>query len=247
MRRGLIVFAILLVMASTGHAEVKQLHIALGSGYPPFYSFDENKQPSGICIDIVNLVAQAMNITVQYDSYPWKRMLSYGKEGKVDAVMPLFKTAEREQFLSFPEVGLVDEDNSFFISPSNPLNYSGKLVEVANLKVGVMDNYSYGKEFDSMDFPNKTVAKSAEQLIMLVQNKRIDLGIGNSKVITYFAKKMSATDKIRFLSPPVTVNPLFIGFSKKRVDQDFVARFNKQLQKLKATQTYAEITRDYGL
>ena len=245
MKKVLVIFVIFFAIACPAHAEVAQLHIGLSTGYPPFYFFDENKQPTGICIDIVNQVAQSMNISVQYVSYPWKRMLKYGSDGKVDAVMPLFKTNEREQFLTFPETGLIDETNSFFTSNANTIKYSGKFTDIINLKIGVIDKYSYGKEFDNIDFTDKTIVQDSKQLILLVQKNRIELGLGNSKVVTYFAKKMDAADKIHFLYPPVTINPLFVGFSKKRVSQDFVNQFNKQLQKFKTTKAYAEIVQAY--
>lgn len=57
---------------------------------------------------------------VKFTGYPWKRMLQYGKEGEVDAVMPLFQTLEQEQFLLFPKTALIDEDNRFFTTASNP-------------------------------------------------------------------------------------------------------------------------------
>lgn len=245
MKKALVIFISFLAITCPAYAEVTQLHIGLSTGYPPFYFFDKNKQPTGICVDIINQVAQAMNISVRYESYPWKRLLKHGKEGKVDAVMPLFKTDEREQFLAFPETGLIDEANRFFTSSSNSIKYSGKLTDVVNHKIGVIDNYSYGKNFDNTDFTNKTIVQDPKQLILLVQRKRIELGLGNSKVISYFAKKMDAADEIHFLSPPVTISQLFIGFSKKRVDKDFVNQFNKQLQKLKTSKKYAEIIQAY--
>jgi polar amino acid transport system substrate-binding protein len=245
MKKTLLIFVSLFALTCPANAELKQFHIGLSTGYPPFYFFDENKRPTGICIDIVNQVAQAMNISVQYESYPWKRMLNYGEDGKVDAVMPLFKTDEREQFLTFPETGLINEVNSLFTSNSNTIRFSGKLTELINHKIGVIEKYSYGKEFDNTDFTNKTIVHDPKQLILLVQHNRIELGLGNSKVIKYISKKMDAADKIHFLNPPVAINPLFIGFSKKSVDQDFVNQFNKQLQKFKASKAYTEIIQAY--
>ena len=245
MKKALVIIVSIFFITCPAYAEIKQLHVGISTGYPPFYFFDENNQPTGICIDIINQVAKSMNISVQYDSYPWKRMLNFGKEGKVDAVMPLFKTEEREDFLIFPEMGLIEETNRFFTHTSNNIKYSGKLSDVINLRIGVIDKFSYGQEFDHTDFADKTIVRDTELLISLVRNKRVELGIGNSKVIRYEAKKMDAADSIRFLTPPVTINSLFIGFSRNRVDQDFVNQFNKQLQKFKTTEAYAEIIQAY--
>lgn len=245
MKKALVIFICFFAMSCPTYAEVSQLHVGLSTSYPPFYFFDKNDRPAGICIDILNQVARSMNISVHYDSFPWKRMLKYGKEGKVDAVMPLFKTAERETFLYFTETGLVDEANSFFTSSSNPIQYSGKLADVIDRTIGVIDTYSYGEAFDNTEFTNKTIVQDANQLILLVRNKRVELGIGNSKVISYYARKSNTADEIHFLSPPVTINQLFIGFSKKRIDQDFVHKFNRQLKNFVATKAYEEILQSY--
>ena len=158
---------------------------------------------------------------------------------------PCSKLTNGSSFLTFPETGLIDETNNFFVSNSNTIKYSGKLTDVIDLKIGVIDKYSYGKKFDNTEFTDKTIVQDSKQLILLVQENRIELGLGNSKVITYFAKKMNATDEILFLYPPVTINPLFVGFSKKRVNQDFINQFNKQLQNFKTTKAYAEIIQAY--
>lgn len=245
MKKIFVILVSLFTIASPSYAEIVKLNVGISTGYPPFYFFDKNKQPTGICIDIINQIAQSMNVSVQYTSYPWKRMLKYAQEGKVDAVMPLFKTDDREKFLTFPAVGLVDETNNFFTSSSNSIKYSGKLTDVIDLKIGVMDTFSYGKEFDNTDFTNKTIVNDLEQLILLVQRKRLQLGIGNAKVVNYSAKKMNVLDEIQFLSPPITVSPLFIGFSKKRIGSEFVNQFNKQLHTFKTSKAYAEILQAY--
>lgn len=237
----------LFLLASNAYADVSQLLISVSTGYPPFYFFTEDKQPTGICIDIIDQVAQRMGIEVEYVSYPWKRMLEYGKSGAVDAVLPLFKTPERERFLLFPTEALAIEENRFFTATSSSLGYTGRLADIAGHGIGVIDGYSYGPEFDSLKLEEKTVVMSQEQLIRLVLHQRIDYGIGNSKVINFTARKMNKAEQLRFLSPPVTSESLFIGFSKKKISPGFVARFSDVLREFKATDTYRGILRNYGL
>ncbi len=236
---------ILLSMFSNSYASKKHLNVGISTGYPPFYFFTDNNKPAGICIDVINMVTQKMGITVSYTSYPWRRMLLSGEKGTVDAIMPLFSTPEREQFLVFPEVGLIDEDNSFFTTDSNPNSYTGNLAKLKNHKIAVVDNYSYGPDFDHIDFGNKMAVDTTEQLISLVQSGRADLGIGNTHVISYTAKKMNVAKKLKFLSPPVTIEPLFIGFSRVKISPDFVTRFSEKLRKFKMTPAYQQIINSY--
>ena len=227
-------------------AEDKVLHVGISTGYPPYYFYDDSQKPVGICVDILNHVAEQLDISVQYTSYPWKRLIHNGKEGIVDAIMPLFKTPDRQLFLIFPENNLIMESNNFFTLTSNPLTYSGNLDDVVEYSVGVVESYSYGEEFDKKSIPQKTVAKTGEQLLQQVLNKRVDIGIGNSMVITYLANQTNAADKIKFLSPSVTESPLYIGFSKKTTSVDFVTKFNKSLQEFKATKAYSVIIEKYN-
>ena len=200
---------LILILPGLSHAEPTRLHIGISSGYPPYYFFDKEQNPSGICIEIIGHVAQKLQIEVYYSSFPWKRMIHNGKEGIVDAIMPLFKTKERSSFLIFPASSLIREDNRFFTLKARELSYSGNLDDVADYHIGVIDGYSYGQEFDTNKaIKNKAIAKGEDHLIQLVLNQRVDMGIGNSMVITYMAAQKNLSEKIQFLSPPVVENPL---------------------------------------
>lgn len=159
--------------------------------------------------------------------------------------MPLFKTSEREFFLTFPETEIIMEDNSFFTLKSKILNYSGDLNDITNRHIGAVENYSYGEAFDKKNIKHKTIAESEDQLIQLVLNKRVEIGIGNTMVITYFARKKDVADRIKFLSPPVIEHPLYIGFSKKKIPTEFVTQFNKALIDFKLSKEYVAIIGKY--
>lgn len=238
---------LILILPCTLHAEQSRLHIGISTGYPPYYFFDKEQNPSGICIDIIRHIAQQLHIEVYFSSFPWKRMIYNGKEGIVDAVMPLFKTEERSSFLLFPESSLIQEDNSFFTLKSSKLSYSGNLNDIAEYHIGVIDGYSYGQAFDTNDaIKHKAVTQGEDQLIQLVVNQRVDMGVGNSMVITYLAAQKNLAQKIHFLKPPVVENPLHIGFSKANISPEFVANFSQALEKFKSTDTYREIIRKYS-
>ena len=245
MKEMLLLIVLILSFPNAIHAEKQSLHIGISTGYPPFYFFDEDHKPDGICIDIIRHVAKQLNVSVQFSSYPWNRMIHNGKEGYIDAIMPLFKTSDREQFLIFPDTELIMEDNSFFALKSKTVSYSGDLKDITNRHIGVIENYSYGDAFDNTQMTHKIIAESEDQLIQLVLYERIEMGIGNKMVITYIANKKDAADKIKFLSPPVIKNPLYIGFSKKKASAEFVIRFNKSLQDFKLSEDYAAILKKY--
>jgi len=244
------ILAVLLVISSvvpwTGSTAADELIIGTSTGYPPYYFKDEGSL-EGLCIDIINETAKNLGVTVVYKQYPWKRMLHYGKIGKVDAVMPLFKTVERETFLYFFQNELAVEENRFFIKKSLNIHYTGDLHQLQPYRVGIVDEYSYGSAFDAADFLKKIPAKNDGRLLELFARDRFDIGLGNRHVILYHADQAGITDNIVFLEPFITKTPLYIGFSKAGKTPDRARAFSAALTDLKHSQFYANLLKRYRL
>ena len=95
----------LFFMQMTAFAADK-VEVNISGGYPPFYIVDKvtsNCNPSGFCIDIINEVAKMIDIYIVYNSYPWNRCLKNMEYGNGDAMLPLYKTADREKYMFYDE------------------------------------------------------------------------------------------------------------------------------------------------
>ena len=143
-----------------------ELIIGTSTGYPPYY-FVENGKLAGVCVEVINQTAQLLGMQTVYKQYPWKRMLHSGKTGKVDAVMPLFKTPERELFLLFPEIEIAMEENSFFTRQDSGIHFSGTFKNIKPYPIGVVADYSYGREFDRAGYLKKITAKNDLNLLQM--------------------------------------------------------------------------------
>ena len=227
-------------------AWARTIIVGTSTGYPPYY-YLEKGQLKGICVDIVNEVSNRMGIVIKYEQYPWKRMLYFGKTGKVDAVMPLFKTKERQQYLYFLNNRLAYEENNFFAYKKSNIDFTGSLMALRFYKIGVVKDYSYGENFDQAAYLSKIEVYSDEALLKMFSFKRFDLGIGNRSVILYHAHQLGIANQIEFLQPAVTRNPLYIGFSKKREHKRLAETFSKELEAFQSTPGYMEILKAFGL
>lgn len=222
----------------------KELVVGIGNGYPPYY-YRENGMLEGICVDIVNQVAKEMDLKLSYKLLPWKRMLASAKKGSVDAIMPLFRTEEREKFLLFNGLGLATEINYLFTSKEKNINYAGDISQLSPHTIGVVNNYSYGEEFD--DFPGlqKIFTNSDQHLIEMFSHNRFDLGLGNKYVTLFYARKLKVENELVFLDPPVSQNLLYIGFSKHSKNSDMAVEFAQKLERFKTTTQYYDIINNY--
>lgn len=227
-----------------GTANADELIIGTSTGYPPYY-FEENGTLKGLCVDIINATGKKLNISVRYIQYPWKRMLHSGRTGSVDAVMPLFRTPERETFLYFYKNELAVEENRFFVKKDRDIHYTGDLKKLQTYSIGVVDNYSYGPVFDAAAFLNRIQLKNDQSLLEMLIRDRLDMGLGNPDVISFYAARNGSVNSIRFLDPAVTATPLYIGFSKARKTRAMAMAFSETLAIFKQSSAYTTLLNQY--
>jgi len=223
----------------------EEITVGVSTGYPPYY-YEQNGDLEGICIDIVNSVAQSLNLQIIYKQYPWKRMLLNAQQGHVDAIMPLFRTEERDGYLYLENLDLVDEKNSFFTWKDTNVHFAGDFETIQPYTLGVVTEYSYGEKFDKYSHFKKVITQNDKHLVEMFKHKRFDVGIGSEDVVLFNAKKENISDQIQFLEPYITQAPLFIGFSKARGHKDLSKRFSAALKRFKLTKEYQTIVEKYG-
>lgn len=228
------------------NVKASDLTVGVSSGYPPYY-FESKGKFTGICIDLVNAVAHEIGIKVHYEAYPWKRLLHNAKTGKIDAIMPLFRTQEREKYLYFEGLDLIHETNNLFISAQSPTSYQGSFEDLSQYKIGVIIDYSYGEKFDNFAFPEKIVTRNEQHLISMFLHNRYDIGIGNRYVIHYYANEAGVAENIKFLDPPITQEMLYLGFTKSRPAITLAEKFAEALGRIKKRAEYQNIINRYGI
>lgn len=243
----IIIFCLVLCFGPTfSWGTGKEITVGVSTGYPPYY-YEHNGELVGVCIDLVNNVAQTLDLKITYKQYPWKRLLYNAQNGHIDAVMPLFRTAERDTFLYMENLDLVDEENSLFTWKNNKIKFDGSFENIQSYKIGVVTGYSYGEKFDRYVNFNKVVTQNDKHLVEMFKHKRFDVGIGSQDVVMFNAKKENIADQIKFLEPHITKDPLYIGFSRVKGLEDLSRQFSAALNRLKSTKEYQVILENNGM
>jgi len=246
MKKSLISILLLTVFAAHAHAG-PPITIVRGQDYPPYHYFDQTGTETGFIVDIIRDVAVTMNLNIDFQQYPWSRCLELVKKGRADAMMNLFKTKERMAFMHFNDAVLGYEVNRFFKLKNYYINYSGDMATLFPLRLGAIRNYSYGKDFDSIAFPLLVELETEKDLIKSLVNKRCEIIVGNESVIQVLKERMGFKDYIEPVSPVVSRDPLYVGFSKALNHKRLSRKFSKALEDFKKTKSYAAILKNYGL
>jgi len=223
----------------------KEIVVGYFEDFPP-YTFEKNGKVTGIFPDMLAEVNKLTGIKIKYTKLPWKRLLANAKNGEIDAVMPLFKTREREAYYYYPSRGCAVAEVLFFTWKDFNIDYTGNFQELIPYNIGIVEEYFYGDDFDNANYLLKDVSPSDEALMEKFSKGRFKIGVGTRRVIEFYAQKFGIRDKIKFLEPPLVIKSLYIAFSKKKIPQEFVNTFSSALEKMEKQGKYSEILSKYG-
>jgi len=76
-------FIIFLIISLDAHALYKREITCATTIFEPYTI----KDSTGIDVDILNIIAKKLNWKITYQYYPWARLISHEKTGRIDAVL----------------------------------------------------------------------------------------------------------------------------------------------------------------
>lgn len=228
-------------------ADQKRITIVRGQNFPPYHHLDKDGREAGFVIETIIETARLTGIEVEFKQFPWSRCLNMVKTGQVDAMMNLFKTQEREKTMFFHDNIIAWETNVFFVRTTSSAKFDGNYNNIDLLRLAAIRNYSYGKTFDKYPFKNKVELETENELINSLINQRSDIIIGNKLTIKRLLANKNLDSQIKVLTPDISRDPLYLGFSKKKGHEQLSIRFSDNLIKFKSSDQYEKMLTKYSL
>ncbi|NMP33314.1 transporter substrate-binding domain-containing protein [Thalassotalea sp. M1531] len=243
----LIFFSFYSVNLKAEQASVITLNIAKPEqAYPP-YHWLENGEVKGLLPDIIAATTRLMgNVEVNYVVMPWKRMFELANKGDIDAIMPINKNSERQNYLNFVEQPLIMERMNFVSTTAFNIEFSGDLSTLSNYDVAGIAGYYYGEAYSSSNLNTIELPNEETQVKMLLAG-RFPLAILDTNVLPYYINKLGGEKayKVTILSPPLYEASLHLAFAKKGRYGSQAQPFNEALINLKNTFKYHDIIKTY--
>lgn len=233
----------LILLANVAHAENRKMVIHFEE-YPP-YEYTEDGEVKGINMDLMKEAFKRMDIKLSFKPMPWKRGVYELQNGGIVCLASGFKTPEREVYTFFPSEPLAMENVVVVTSAVSGVEITS-LEDLRGLTIGVVREYAYGHDFDSMLGLNKIEATSNNQLLKMLLSQRMDVAIMNKAVARFLAKKIGKLAHIKFIYD-VNSEPLYLLFSRARGFEaaDMARRFSKELKGMREDGTFATIQMRY--
>lgn len=175
----------------------------------------------GINIELVDKIAQTLNIKVQYVRYPWNRCLALLKAGRVDSLIASYNK-DRAEYAVYPMAGdgldLEKRINTLgyymYHTAASPVWSSEGLIN-KTMMVAAPLGYSVVKVLRDREV-NVVETGSPEDVLKLLLHKRVDaIAAPGTTADALIRANMQKYSMIKKDLPPITERPYFIAFSRK--------------------------------
>lgn len=214
--------------------------------YPP-YHWQQGDEIVGLVPEVINEISTEIgNIKINYVIVPWKRMFEFAKTGKIDAIMPINKTADRETYLNYVDEPLIMEQMSLVTSSAFNIEFNGDINSLTEYEVAGIAGYYYGDAYEAADFKTIELPNEETQVRMLLAG-RFPLALLDTNILPYYIKELGGEKpyRLKALKPHLYEAGLHLAFSKKSKHAAIAQKFSTALNKIKSTDTYQKILQKY--
>ncbi|MBU0971571.1 MAG: transporter substrate-binding domain-containing protein [Proteobacteria bacterium] len=244
------IMAWLIILAPGVHSSDMQGRIIkIGTDRWPPHEDIFNEAAPGLCTEVVRHVFENMNLRISIVQYPWARAVDLVSRGKNDGLFCALYTQERAEHCYYPTEPIATLKYLLFIKKENrerlPFHSYEDLIDK---KIGVVRGFVYpGVFWDFIKKHNNFQEVENDELnFKKLMAGRIDFAIADFANGTLLIKEMGLTDQIEpLLSKVIQESELYILFSKKTMEAEFVKLFSENLRQFKQTEKYKQINEKY--
>lgn len=185
--------------------------------WPPFRMEQEGRF-RGLDVDILEAMAKRAGVEVEVRRYPWGRALSFMQSGKVDLMMGLARTAERERYIDYLAPSYYECHPAFY-GRAEVANRVHRYDDLYALELGYVLKSAYFEPFDSDPKLRRHGVPTEQQLLGMVVRGHLDLLVGTDCQVDYaLAKDAHHLIKTPW-QPDARVN-LYVGVSKQSAGKE---------------------------
>ncbi len=248
----------LLVLFASSNAQAcadGKVVVSGDQNYPPLTWTNNGDHLIGSSVALATKIFSELGIKVVPDEGgPWKRVLLRAKQGKVDLLLGVRKSAARLKYLDYIDPPITAAVQSVFVRDKKQFTFdswddlTGK---TGNVTLGT----SFGEEFDNFWLINLDIeyTETIEQGFKKLLLGRVDYVAGPK--VTYMlylikerikgGSKENAKQEIIVLDQPLVTLDEYFAFSKNSPCKQYIPAFQQRLERYHASRAIDQLLEEY--
>lgn len=237
---------VLLAWAVGQPAGTGVLQVVVDDWFP--YSFQTNGVAKGTDVEAVEEMGRRLGLRFEFQFKPWLRALRCVREGEADAILSLYDTPSRREFLAYPGEPISSETIVLVAQAGKSQRPIRSFDDLSGLTIGVTPDTSYGPVFDGLSNFIREPCMTTDIKLKKLLGGRMALAVFNrASIRSRIFQDPSLASKLVEMPFVVNTQPLFIAFSKEAMAKSKLdlAGITRVLQDMKADGTLTRIARPY--
>jgi glutamine transport system substrate-binding protein len=226
--------------SNAGEGGKKKLIVATDATYAPMEYMDSKGNIVGIDIDIVNAIAGAAGIEVEYKNYGWEPLFPAVKSGEVDfAVSSITITKDRQKEFDFTDPYF--KANQLILVPED--SDVTKFEDLKDKRVSAQINTTgHIVVAELLGKTNKNIVATETMPFAITEmiNGNADAAVGDNAVIIDYQKN-NPNVKLQLIEDP-DFEIEYYGLMVKKGNQEVIELLNEGIKKIKENGKLKEIT-----
>ncbi|MFP4548327.1 MAG: PAS domain S-box protein [Fidelibacterota bacterium] len=200
---------------------------------PPKIYMDQNKQPAGIFVELLNEIAVRETWNLVYISANWNECLAALNNNEIDLMPDVANSIDRNKQFNFNNISVLESWSQVFVKPSSSIsNISDLHSQTISLLKGSVQETDFDMIMQGFGIPySKKTATSFSECFEMVSIDSADAAITNNYFGGLHYKKYGLK------KTPIIFNPisLYFAVSKETGDTELLSTIDRYLKQWKNT------------
>lgn len=199
-------------------SETKIITITGHPDYNPVTYQDKNRNSiEGIAVERLRKAVEKMGYKLKsVYTGTWARAQEEVKIGRIDILLPPYKTDERMSWLEFQEKPFMMDETAIFVRKNRSIKFN-ELSDLLKYRGVAIINDSFGDEFDKFDREKLKLKRlaSTEQCFRFLLKERADFLVAGLYAGNRVLESMREKENFIVLPKRVIITGMYAGISKK--------------------------------
>lgn len=212
------------------------IRLAGDSNHPPYEYVDENGNFKGFNIDIINAIADAMDLNIEIIPMEWSNAVLALENNEIDGIIGMSQNEERLAKYRFTSPTIINEQVIFAGKDTVHIN---ELEDLGGLKVAYQKNDYNESLILGMTNVIAYPKNDQEEALIALGNGEVDAALGNKLVGIYHLQRNKMTELVKVVGEPILTSKYGPVVGKN--NEELLEVLEKGLETIKRNKVYDKI------
>lgn len=204
---------------------------------PPYATGDSQWITGGIKFQLTRDILSEAGLRLRVLQLPWSRCLAQAAAGRVDGILPTFKTPERESKYLFSAPVLTQEASFFYLRQQFPkgLDWEG-YEDLRGNRLGMILGGIIDPQMERTLASGGLLERSndLETLMKMLHHKRLDLVAVDRDAGLDMLNRLKLNGEVRATERPINRQSAYLALSRHSSAAELMPRINQAIERMRA-------------